>query len=281
VENVHFLLDWGPPDLIGSKSLAVNLSDIAACGGEPRDAFISVAVPHYIDVDWLDGFYKGMSDLAREFGVNLLGGDTTGSKGHLVINVALTGLVPSDQVLFRHTARHGDRVILTGATGESAAGVDILLWQAKLPEIIAAPLIKAQLNPKPHVRAGRFLAQSLDCTAAIDVSDGLSSDLGHICKDSGVGAVIYEERLPKPPSLLQAAEYLGKNPMNWILNGGEDYVLLGTIKPDKCEELVILAQQSGISLIPIGEITDSKNVVLIGADGSKTALAASGWNHFK
>ncbi len=281
VERVHFLLDWGPPEVVGSKSLAVNLSDIAACGGEPLDAFISIAVPDYIDVEWLDGFYRGMSDMAREHQVNLLGGDTTASKGHLVINVALTGIVPAEQVLYRHTAQPGDILVLTGCTGESAAGTEILLSRPELPEAVALSLTQAQLNPRPHVREGRFLAQSSACTAAIDVSDGLSSDLGHICKDSRVGAIIYQEKIPQSASLLQAADKMGKDPMNWILHGGEDYVLLAAVKPDMIEELMRSAAQKNISLIPIGEINDTCRMEMIRPDGIRHNLTARGWDHFR
>jgi thiamine-monophosphate kinase len=281
VERVHFLLDWGPPEVIGSKSLAVNLSDIAACGGEPLDAFISIAVPDYIDVEWLDGFYRGMSDMAREHQVNLLGGDTAASKGHLIINVALTGIVPAEQVLYRHTAQPGNIMVLTGFTGESAAGSEILLSQSELPEAVALPLIRAQLNPRPHVREGRFLAQSRACTAAIDVSDGLSSDLGHICKDSSVGAIIYQEKIPLSASLLQAAAKMEMDPMNWILHGGEDYVLLAAVRSDRIEELMRSAAQKDILLIPIGEINDSGRMEMIRPDGTRHDLAARGWDHFR
>ncbi|MBI5250106.1 MAG: thiamine-phosphate kinase [Desulfomonile tiedjei] len=281
VEKVHFLLDWASPQVIGAKSLAVNLSDIAACGGEPLDAFISIAVPEYIDVEWLDGFYKGMSEIARQYGVNLLGGDTTASKGHLVINVALTGRVPVDQVLFRHTARPGDILVLTGPTGESAAGTEILLSQAALPEAIFLPLIRSHLEPRPHVSEGRFLAQSGVCNAAIDVSDGLSSDLGHICRDSGVGAVVYQDRLPQSPPLLQAASLLEKDPLSWMLHGGEDYVLLASVKSEGLQDLLASALQNGLFLIPIGETNDTGRMELIRPDDSRADLTAKGWNHFR
>jgi thiamine-monophosphate kinase len=281
VEKVHFLLEWATPELTGAKSLAVNLSDIAACGGVPRDAFISIAVPDYIDVDWLDGFYRGMSELARGFGVNLLGGDTTGSKGHLVINVAVTGVVPRNQVLFRHTARPGDVLVLTGPLGESAAGTEFLLSQTALPDEITRPLLRAQLEPRPHLREGRFLAQSGACTAALDVSDGLSSDLGHICRDSGVGAVIWQEKLPSSPALLHAAAAMGKDPLDWILHGGEDYVLLAAVNPDSLADLLRAASQKTISLNPIGEITDTGNMELLRPDGAKRVLATGGWDHFR
>ncbi|MEW6114381.1 MAG: thiamine-phosphate kinase, partial [Thermodesulfobacteriota bacterium] len=139
VERVHFLMDWAPAEVIGRKALAVNLSDIAACGGLPLDAFISLAIPEGLDVEWLDGLYQGMRGLADSFRVNLLGGDTTGSKSDLVINVAVTGRVPRNEVLFRHTAREGDVIAITGPLGESAAGLDILLRKLQLPADIAEP----------------------------------------------------------------------------------------------------------------------------------------------
>ena len=117
VEKVHFFMHWATPEVIGAKALTANLSDIAACGGIPRDAFVSLAIPETLDVEWLDGLYRGMADLARTFHVNLLGGDTTGSRSDFAINIAVTGLVPVDQVLFRHTAHANDIIVLPAAQG--------------------------------------------------------------------------------------------------------------------------------------------------------------------
>ncbi len=147
VERVHFLIDWTTPEIIGAKALAINLSDIAACGGRPIDAFISLAIPERIDVEWLDGFYRGMAHLAREHDVNLLGGDTTGSRSDLIINIAVTGLVNRDEVLYRHTARAGDVVALTGPIGASGAGCEILLNSLQLPQRIVEALVRSHLQP--------------------------------------------------------------------------------------------------------------------------------------
>jgi thiamine-monophosphate kinase len=281
VERVHFLLDWAPPEIIGAKALSVNLSDIAACGGEPRDAFISLAVPSYVDVEWLDRFYAGLREVADDAKVNLLGGDTTGSRGHLVINVALTGLVPAGEVLFRHTARPTDVIVLTGPTGRSAAGCDLLLKGLRLDNASGRPLIESHLNPRAHLREGKMLARSGVCTAAIDVSDGLSSDLQHLCTESGVAALIREESLPKDPDLIRVGEEIGKDPLYWVLNGGEDYVLLAAIRRDGLEDLQKLAGKEGCDIFSIGEFLPGRGIELVKKDGTRQHLDALGWDHFR
>jgi len=281
VERVHFLMDWAPPEVIGAKALATNFSDIAAMGGTPLDAFVSLAIPERVEVEWLDGLYTGLTKLARSYDVNLLGGDTTGSKTDMVINIAVTGSVPRDQVLFRHTARPGDVVVLTGTTGESGAGCDILLGSLRLPPEIAAPLVRSHLEPRPHIAEGRFLASSGACTAAIDVSDGLSSDLGHLCTRSGLGALIYEEKIPLPSSLATAGRLARKDPMYWVLNGGEDYVLLAAVKPEMLETLLARAEIAGLRFIPIGHFVPDSGIKFVSKSGQERLLRPGGWNHFK
>jgi thiamine-monophosphate kinase len=280
VERVHFLREWCPPEKLGAKALAVNLSDIAACGGTPLDAFISIAIPPQTEVEWLDGFYEGMTDLARYYRVNLLGGDTTRSKTDLVVNISVTGKVPSGEVLFRHTAKEGDLVILTGPTGESAAGLEILMERPQIPEELAQELVRRHLEPRPHLTEGRFLATSGACSAAIDVSDGLSSDLWHLCRDSGLGAVLYEDRIPVPETLSRAGAILKKGPLAWVLHGGEDYVLLAAVDPRRWQEILQAAQSRGFVLTAIGEFVAGAGIVFTRADGGQTALTPGGWDHF-
>ncbi len=281
IERVHFLMHWAPPEVIGAKALTANLSDIAACGGIPRDAFVSLAVPERIDLEWLDGLYRGMAELARTVDVNLLGGDTTGSKGDFVINVAVTGVVPRDEVLFRHTARAGDIIVLTGPTGGSAAGLEILLRSPDVDPEIARPLLASHLKPRAHIREGRLLARSRACTAAIDVSDGISSDLGHICRDSGVGAVVHEAQLPIGEAMARAAAIMGADPLGWVVNGGEDYVLLAAIKPELLGKLEKDFEGQGRRLFPIGEFVPGRGIELVRIDGSREDLSARGWDHFR
>lgn len=281
VERVHFVLDWAIPELFGAKALAIQLSDIAACGGRPLDAFVSLAIPERIEVEWLDGFYRGMSDYARAFQVNILGGDTTRSRSDLVINVAVTGEVPHEQVMYRHTANTGDLIAVTGVIGESGAGCEILLHSLNLPEDIARPLIRAHVNPRAHIKEGRLLAASAACSAAIDISDGLSSDLRHLCKESGLGAVIHEDQLPRSDVLAEAAAQVGKDPLDWMLHAGEDYVLLVAIKPGMLDAVRTTMREQGCELHLIGHFTEGTGITLKRSDGSEIAVDAGGWNHFR
>lgn len=280
VEKVHFLLDWSTPNIVGARSLTANLSDIAACGGIPRDAFLSLAIPDYVEVEWLDGFYEGLTNLARAYDVNVLGGDTTRSQAHLVISIAVTGFVPSTEVLFRHTARVGDIIILTGPTGKSRAGCEILLGSHDSTGASAASLVQAHLQPRPHLEEGRILARSGACTAAIDVSDGISSDLGHLCHDSGAGAMLYERKIPVADELIEIGHVVGKHPFDWVLNGGEDYVLLAAVNPRKMDTLLEQASQSGRQFYPIGEFVSGNKMELVGLDGSVRQIRPAGWDHF-
>lgn len=281
VEKVHFLMEWARPETFGAKALAVNLSDIAACGGRPMDAFVSIAVPERVELEWLEGLYRGMSDLARRYEVNLLGGDTTSSRGDMVINVALTGLVPRNEVLFRHTARPGNVIAATGPLGESRAGLEVLLSGCELPSDIADQLTRAHLDPRPHLSEGRFLAASGKCTAAIDVSDGLSSDLWHLCEDSGVAAILQESALPLSTALSEAARILHKDPLRWIVQGGEDYVLLVALEADAVAVLRRQAASEGWTLSPIGEFVEGGGMRLVRRDGTVETIRPTGWDHFR
>lgn len=281
VEKVHFLMEWASAEIFGAKALAVNLSDIAACGGRPMDAFVSIAVPERIELSWLERMYQGMSDLARQYDVNLLGGDTTSSKGDMVINVALTGLVPRDEVLFRHTAQPGDVIAITGPLGESRAGLELLLAGHELPSEVVEQLKRAHLVPRPHLIEGRNLAASRVCTAAIDVSDGLSSDLWHLCAESGVAAVLHESSIPVSTALGRASHALGVDPLRWILQGGEDYVLLVALDADAVEDLKNRAMSDGWALVPIGEFVEGRGMRIVRANGSVEPVTPTGWDHFR
>ena len=281
IERSHFKLDWTSPEDLGIKSLAVNLSDIAACGGVPRDAFISLAIPNRIDVEWLDRFYQGLTEQAKGHGVNVLGGDTTLSRSDLVINVALTGVVPKEQALLRNGASPGDLVCLTGALGESAAGLKLLETGASVETPEQADLVRSHLTPLPLLREGRILAQSGYCTALIDVSDGMSSDLNHICQQSAVGAIIQQEQIPVSKKLEAVFSDSGKDVMDFILNGGEDYALLAAVKPHGLPELESRFKQIGAQIHHIGEFTTDSGRVLLKSRGNLTDLKPRGWDHFK
>ncbi len=280
IERVHFYRSWGPAHILGRKSLAVNISDVAACGGMPKDAFISMGIPADVEVEWLDDFYEGLAGLAREYGVNILGGDTTRSLADMVINVAITGTVACHETLFRDAAEPGDIIALTAPTGLSAAGCDLLL-RGECPSKPWAEVLKAaHLNPRPHVGEGRFLATSHACSAAIDISDGLSSDLSHICTRSKVGALIFEDKLPIHDALLEAAAYLERDPLEWALHGGEDYALLACLRQDAFPSIKAAAAEKGFQLIGIGVIEEAVGMRLQRGAGHVEVLTPGGWNHF-
>jgi thiamine-monophosphate kinase len=283
VEGVHFLRRATGGEDLGHKALAVNLSDIAAMGGTPREAFVSIAVPADCDLAYLEALYAGMRALAAEHRVNILGGDTTASRRDLVINVALTGSVAEGELMRRDGARPGDRIAVSGCLGDSRAGLHLI--QRRLPGDTATGryLLRAHRRPRPHLAEGRLLARSGAVTAAMDISDGLSSDLGHIIAQSGVGARIRAGRLPLSEALRSFCREQGADPVQYALTGGEDYVLLCTLSPDRTAALTAEYQAAfAPPLTVIGEITDTAGTAeLVAADGTRRPLKAAGWDHFK
>lgn len=281
IERSHFKLGWTSPEDLGSKSLAVNISDIAACGGVPREAFVSLAIPNKIKVEWLDRFYDGLTGLAKVFDINVLGGDTASSKADLMINIALTGLVQKNQALLRSSARPGDSVCLIGVLGESAAGLRILASGLRKNTPAQADLIRSHLRPTPLVKEGRLLAESGLCTALIDVSDGLSADLNHLCEQSGVGAIILEDQIPISKKLLEVFPDSKKRIMKFILHGGEDYALLAAIRTEGLTELKSRLKEIGSVMRVIGKFTDDSGHIFLNSNGKLTDLQPLGWDHFK
>jgi thiamine-monophosphate kinase len=282
IERVHFLREATSAEDLGHKSLAVNLSDIAAMGGTAREAFVSIAIPEDCELEYLEDLFRGMKKLASRYAVNILGGDTTRSRTDLVINVAVYGLVQENEMLTRDAARPGDVIFTTGCLGDSRAGLHLILDQVPIdtPELKA--LQHAHLQPEPHLREGRLLAASGAVRAAIDVSDGLSSDLGHILEESRVGARIQAEQLPLSDNLRHYCHRFGKSPVEYALAGGEDYVLLLTASAERSGEVAEAFQAAfRRPLYAIGEITASGSMELVGPGAAHTLITPSGWDHFK
>jgi len=282
VERIHFIRKDTASFNLGRKALAVNMSDIAAMGGTPLDAFVGIAVPDDCSLDMLQGLYDGMKSIAAEFDVNILGGDTTGSKTDLVISICLTGCVPNGHVLYRHTACPGDRIYTTGRLGDSRAGLMILKNGAASESNTFDALITAHLLPRPHVREGRFLSLQAGVHAAIDISDGLSADIAHIAGQSGVGVRLYREKIPLSEPLKTFCGRFGLDPVDIALAGGEDYVLLVTADPEASEGIEERYHKVfGLPLFQIGEIVEAGRMELVGPDGGIETFRASGWDHFK
>jgi thiamine-monophosphate kinase len=282
VERIHFLRSAITGFDLGYKSLAVNLSDIAAMGGTAREAFVSIAIPADCPLDYLEALYDGMKNLAAKFHVNILGGDTTRSKDDLIINVAVYGMVAREEMLCRNAAKPGDIIFSTGFLGDSKAGLYLILNNIPLNSAELIGLHKAHLLPEPHLREGRFLACRPAVHAAIDTSDGLSSDLGHIANESGVGVTLYSENLPISDFLNKFCRQFDVDPIDYALSGGEDYTLVCTISPDEADIIAEQFKQEFMRpLFRIGKITRSRQLKVLHPDGTSKRIIPTGWDHFK
>ncbi|MFH1147574.1 MAG: thiamine-phosphate kinase, partial [Pseudomonadota bacterium] len=236
VENVHFSLNYTTPYLLGKKSVAVNLSDIAAMGGRPRYVFLTLAAPGQLTVSFARQFLRGMNYWSRRFDLLLAGGDTVHSPSGLVLNITVIGQGQKDSTVFRSGAKEGDLIFVSGYLGDSAAGLE-LLQRGYSKNGAYGRLVKAHLDPVPQLPLGQYLSQNHLASAMIDLSDGLATDLAHIGEESGIGAEVYADRIPTSRACRKFSEVSGSSPTAWALTGGEDYGLLFTVPAKKAEEL--------------------------------------------
>ncbi len=282
VERIHFLREAGTGFDLGHKALAVNLSDIAAMGGTALEAFVSLAIPDTCDLEYLETIYDGMRNLATPHRVNILGGDTTRAKRDLVLSLTLVGGVAPKELLGRDTAQAGDLIYSTGTVGESGAGLYLILNKIHRDEAYLNHLLTAHLLPRPHLEEGRFLAQFTGVHSAIDVSDGLSSDIGHIAEASGVGVRLWADKIPISDALRSFCSRFDLDPVEFALSGGEDYTLLCTVDPRQGTAVEAgFKQRFGNPLFAIGEVTRERSQILVLPDGRTRSFTGTGWNHFK
>ncbi len=288
LEGRHFRRDWHPPASVGHRTLARGLSDLAAMGARPVAAFLSLALTRAVAAErsWLDGFLDGLLDLAAEAGVPLAGGDTAEAPGkELLADAVLLGAVPAGTALRRSGARPGDRLFCTGALGGSAA--ELLLLAAGKDGTTDTPRSKQsaraenphpQLFPEPRLLAGMALRERGLASAAIDLSDGLATDLRHLCTASGIAAEVGADRLPLH-SL--AVAHGASRALELATSGGEDYELLFTAPRDAH----VPRRLGGVPLTEIGRITKQQpgqpQIVWIDAAGTRSALDAKGWEHLR
>jgi thiamine-monophosphate kinase len=281
LEDIHFLLAKIPPEHLGEKSVAVNLSDIAAMGGKALHLLVSLAIPRTMSVDTVHAMYRGMKRICRRYGVNILGGDTVASPHRLMINVTVLGEAPEKEVLYRSGARPGDYIYLTGTIGDSAAGLRLIRGEFSAPEQVAFPLREAHNRPVPHLEAGRIIARSGLASAMIDLSDGLLSDLRHICEASSVGARLIYNALPLSGELKALAEANNFDPYKLALAGGEDYRLLITVPRQNAEAFNnIFSGGIPCPAFQVGQITEHLGMRITRPDGSEEMLEPRGYNHF-
>jgi thiamine-monophosphate kinase len=287
IEGIHFDLLYTPLKHLGYKAVVVNLSDIYAMMATPTQLTMSIAVSNRFSVEALAEFYEGVYLACERYGVDLVGGDTSSSQKGFIISVTAIGEVAPDQFVCRNTAHKGDLICVSGDLGAAYLGLQILEREKRLylddpniqPELAPyAYVIGRQLKPEARQDIVEWLQeQGIRPTAMMDVSDGLSSDILHICKQSNVGCVLYEEKIPIAEETRLAAYPFQLDPTACALNGGEDYELLFTIKQEDYDKITTSEQISVLGYIT--DINDGAHLITKG--GNKYKLVAQGWNAFQ
>jgi thiamine-monophosphate kinase len=272
LEGVHFLLPIHPPRLLGRKSLNVNLSDLAAMGARPRYALLGLGIPLRTGTGWIEDFFAGFKSAAKEYEVQLIGGDVTRAQK---VTLSVTLLGEGKNIIKRSGARHGHFLFVSGTLGEAREGLLLLKKGAKLGEDRRVDkMLKAFLDPKAQVELGEKLSQLRAASAMIDISDGLSVDLGHICEESGCGAEVEKEKLPVSSELRS----LQKRSFDFALNGGEDYQLLFSVPPDRLDAVSRLKKKYALTCI--GKILKDKGIFLLDSRGRRKTIQPHTWQHF-
>jgi thiamine-monophosphate kinase len=284
VEGVHFDLTYMPLKHLGYKAIVVNLSDICAMNGKPKQVFVSMALSNRFSLEAVEELYTGMLLACQQYKVDLVGGDTTSSTAGLVLSITATGTATKGNQVYRDGAKPNDLVCVSGDLGSAYLGLQILEREKQIyienpgvqPDLEGFDyILERQLKPEARVDIVDLLAEmGVKPTSMIDVSDGLSSELLHICKQSGVGCTIYEDKLPIDPVAYDTARELNLDPTTCMLNGGEDYELLFTISIDDFDKI-----KHNPSITIIGHITPKdEGANLVPANGPMIPLQAQGWN---
>lgn len=277
VEKVHFDRRWFTPEQIGSKAVRVSLSDIAAMGGRPEFSLISFAFPVSLAREEAECIYGGIRKTAGDFRVTLAGGDVSRTEGEVVLDVMLLGKIEKGRAVLRSGARPGDQVFVSGSLGGASLGLKVL--GLGLTGSDAEILARRQHTPEPRTALGRVLSRDGWASAMIDVSDGLSSDLGHLCRMSGVGAKIEMKALPVSEAYRRVCARLSLDTAQGILHGGEDYELLFTVPSERLTHFS--RKKMPVSVTRIGEILQaSEGILLELPDGRSTPLPSRGFDHF-
>lgn len=287
LEGVHFDLTFAPLKHLGYKAIAVNVSDIAAMNGKPGQVTVSLAVSNRFSVEAIEEIYAGIRAACTDFKVDLVGGDLSSSRSGLMISVTAFGKVAKDKIVYRNTAKPNDLLCVSGDLGGAYLGLQLLEREKQVflanpdmqPELDGKDyVVQRQLKPEARTDVVYELEEAgIVPTAMIDVSDGLASDLLHICAQSGVGAIVFEENLPLDEQTYLAATELNISPITAALNGGEDYELLFTVRQADYEKI-----KNSAKITVIGYVTDTPDeTVLAMKSGTKVPLQAQGWSHFQ
>jgi thiamine-monophosphate kinase len=268
LEGIHFRTEWHAADSVGHRCLTRGLSDIAAMGGEPVAAFLSLAVPASTPQRWVDQFFEGLLRLAREHSVTLAGGDIAQSPDGILADITVLGTVPEGKAITRAGASPGDSIYVTAELGAPVAVLEQMF--AEPSRRFRASTYPAHFYPQPQLAVARALRDKNIPSAMIDISDGLSTDIANLCYESNVGAVIHENAIPLASVGRHEVE------LRHALHGGDEYQLLFTVSP----EHRVPAQLAGVPLSLIGYITDGDEIALEHENGYTTELEPEGWQHF-
>jgi len=289
IEGTHFTKETITPYQLGKKAISINVSDIAAKGGIPNQALISIGLTKDTKVKYVEEIYRGIKEKAKKYNIDIVGGNTALSKDKIFVDIFLIGEIEPEFLLLRSGAKTGDKIIVTGNLGDSSAGLEIIenpdikFKDIKLEKRYKNNLKIAHLNPCPRLVEGRIIAKSRLAHSMMDISDGLSSDLAKICEASGIGAIIWEHKIPISKETLAFAKSIKKSPLNFALHGGEDYELLLTSPPENANLIIQKIQsETKTKVTEIGEIKDKEfGIKIVKIDGKITSLNGWGWNHFK
>ena len=282
IEDVHFDLSCITPRQLGRKSLAVNLSDLAAMGATPRWMLFSLAIPSRLEVEFINDFCAGLKTMGEANGVSLIGGDTSSSPDRLFISITLLGEGKKEALLYRHGARPGDDLYVTGTLGDSILGLRLARdLKGKSASREERFLLERHFDPAPRLEEGKILAEKRLAGAMIDVSDGLLSDLTHICEESRVGAVVWAEKIPRSEAFHALVPGPPAESWKWALRGGEDYELLFCSPPERASDLLAQAQKWPCGITCIGRIEPSAHGVVVRDEkGPVDPSELKGYDHF-
>jgi len=285
IEGVHFDCAFHPPEKLGRKAVSVNVSDVGAMGGRPVFVLLSAGMPPGFDESWFRAFARGLTAACREYGCWLIGGDTVSSPQGLNFCLTVIGEAEADQVVRRSGARPGDDLWVSGPLGYAAAGLELLQRGLAPDEAAFAPLYEKHLNPTARVELGCRLAESGLAHAMMDLSDGLATDLAHLCKRSGVGARLWAQDLPGVAALAEAAALVGADAERWAIGGGEDYELLFAASAEARDQVRAIGAQCGLTPALVGTVIAGEGVALVRTSPNgvvaEIAVAYQGFDHFR
>ncbi|MFC2163947.1 thiamine-phosphate kinase [Acidobacteriota bacterium] len=283
VEGRHYLPAYTTALDLGRRAMTVNISDIGAMGGTPLYALVSLGLKADTLVSDVESMYCGFLKELNPFQASIIGGNITKTDGSNFIDITLLGEAEKGKLVHRSTAKVGDAILVTGYPGQAVAGLQLLLQSEQSEEFRENPLVRAYITPSHRAREGKAVAQLGYAHAMIDTSDGFLADLGHICEESGTGAVLIQDSLPLNDNLLQAAETLDQDPYELIMKDSDDYELIITCSKDNVEKIqVVISEVSETPVTEVGYITEVRGEIkLILPDGRERQLQPTGWDHFK